>query len=413
MAVVQPASAPAAGGLIVTREAFQNAALWLTIASGCVVFIEPAPFEVFFALTTVVFVLTGLRISLLFLPLIALLLLYNLGGAMSLLEVVENPKAVMFAAISLYMALMAIIVAAIFSDRPLGRLAALKQAWILAGVIASVAGIMGYFNVLGTFDLFTRYGRAMGPFKDPNVFGTFLVAPTVFLVMGFLLGEHRHPVRAALALVIILGGVFFSFSRGAWAVTAGAIGMATLLTFVTTTSSRLRARIVLIAAAGTVLFVLLLVVALQFESIRATFEVRASLDQSYDQGETGRFGNQKRVLPLLFDRPNGLGPFVFGEIFTEDPHNVYLNAFAAYGWLGGVSYAALIACTLFVGWRLVFRPAPWRQDAIAVWSALFFLILQGFQIDTDHWRHWYLLLGVTWGLMAATVKREALKPPAA
>jgi hypothetical protein len=404
---------PASGSLIVTREAFQNAALWLTVASGCVVFIEPAPFEVLFALTTIVFFLTGLRISLLFLPLIALLLLYNLGGMLSLLEVVENPKAVLFAVISLYMAVMAIIVAAIFSERPLGRLAVLKQAWILAGVVASVAGMMGYFNVLGTFDLFTRYGRAMGPFKDPNVFGTFLVAPTVFLVMGFLLGEHRHPVRAALSLVIILGGVFFSFSRGAWAVTAGAIGLATLLTFVTTASAALRLRIVLIAVAGVLLFALLLVIALQFESIRATFEIRASLNQSYDHGETGRFGNQNRSVPLLLDRPNGFGPFVFGEIFTEDPHNVYLNAFAAYGWLGGVSYAALIACTLFVGWRLVFRPAPWRQDAIAVWSAMFFLILQGFQIDTDHWRHWYLLLGITWGLMAATVKLEGARPPPA
>jgi hypothetical protein len=390
--------------LVITKTQLQNGALWLAIASGCVVFIEPAPFEVFFALTTAVFLITGLRISLLFLPLIALLLLYNLGGMLSLLEVIENPKAVMFAVISLYMAVMAIIAAAIFSDKPLSRLATLKSAWVLAGVVASVAGIMGYFNVLGTFDLFTRYGRAMGPFKDPNVFGTFLVAPAVFLTMGFLLGEHRRPLVAAGCLTVILGGVFFSFSRGAWAVTAGAIGLATLLTFVTTESARLRARIVVIAAAGVAFLALLLVVALQFESIRTTFEIRASLDQSYDQGETGRFGNQKRALPLLLDRPNGLGPFVFGEIFTEDPHNVYLNAFAAYGWLGGWSYAALIACTLFVGWKLVFTAAPWRQDAIAVWSAMFFLILQGFQIDTDHWRHWYLLLGITWGLMAATAR---------
>jgi hypothetical protein len=393
-------------GLVITRTQLQNAFLWLAIASGCVVFIEPSPFEVLFALATAVFLMTGLRISMVFLPLIALLLLYNLGGMMSLMEVIENPKAVMFAVISLYMAFVAIVTAAIFSEESRSRLAALKSAWVFAGVIASIAGIMGYFNVLGTFDLFTRYGRAMGPFKDPNVFGTFLVAPSVFLVMGFLTGENRRPLVSAGALVIILAGVFFSFSRGAWAVTGGAIILATLLTFITTASSRLRLRIIVIAGAGVLFLALLLVVALQFEAIRATFEIRASLDQSYDKGETGRFGNQARALPLLFDRPNGLGPFVFGEIFTEDPHNVYLNAFAAYGWLGGWSYAALILSTLFAGWKLVFTPSPWRQDAIAVWSAMFLLIVQGFQIDTDHWRHWYLLLGVTWGLMAATAKLQ-------
>jgi O-Antigen ligase len=400
----QPAAARR--GLLVTKGQLQNGFLWLAIASGCVVFIEPAPFEVFFALTTAIFLMTGLRISMLFLPLIALLLLYNLGGMMSLMEVIDNPKAVMFAVISLYMAFVAIVTAAIFSEESRSRLQVLKSAWVLAGVIASIAGIMGYFNVAGTFDLFTRYGRAMGPFKDPNVFGTFLVAPAVFLTMGFLLGEHRRPLIAALSLVIILAGVFFSFSRGAWAVTGGGVILATLLTFITTGSARLRLRIMVIAGAGLAGLALLLVVALQFDAIRETFEVRASLNQSYDVGETGRFGNQKRAVPLLLDRPNGLGPFVFGEIFTEDPHNVYLNAFSAYGWIGGWSYAALILCTVFVGWKLVFTPSPWRQDAIAVWSAMFLLIVQGFQIDTDHWRHWYLLLGITWGLMAATARLE-------
>jgi O-Antigen ligase len=388
--------------LHVSRAGFQNAMLWLLGLSGCVVFIEPAPFEVVFALVAIVFAATGLRISILLVPLIALLLLYNLGGAFSLIDVAHDGKAVMFVAISFYMAVMAVVVAAIMSESPQARLDALKRGWALGAVIASIAGIMGYFNVLGTFDLFTRYGRAMGPFKDPNVFGTFLVAPAVFLTMDFLLGRHRRPVIALMMLVIILAGVFFSFSRGAWAVTFGSVALATILTFITTRSAPLRLRIILLAIAGVIGLVLLLSIALQFEKISEIFEQRASLDQSYDQGETGRFGNQRRAIPLLLEQPNGFGPLVFGQIFPEDPHNVYLNAFAAYGWLGGVTYAAMILCTLIVGWRLVFQRTPWQQDSIAVWSALFMLILQGFQIDTDHWRHWYLLLGISWGLVVAS-----------
>jgi hypothetical protein len=29
-------------------------------------------------------------------------------------------------------------------------------------------------------------------------------------------------------------------------------------------------------------------------------------------------------------------------------------------------------------------------------------MLEGFVIDTDHWRHFFLLLGMIWGLAAAT-----------
>ncbi len=213
---------------------------------------------------------------------------------------------------------------------------------------------MGYFDIAGSSDLLTLYGRAKGTFKDPNVYGTFVVLPFVMLVQGFFTGTHRRPLIAGGALFIIAFGLFLSFSRGAWAVAAAAAMLCALLTFVTSTSNLQRIRMVAIAIAGVALFIAILTVALQFESIRSTFEVRATLDQSYDQGETGRFGNQRRSIPLLLELPNGFGPLQFREYFPEDPHNTFLNAFASYGWLGGLCYLGLIASTLVVGWSLVF-----------------------------------------------------------
>ena len=32
------------------------------------------------------------------------------------------------------------------------------------------------------------------------------------------------------------------------------------------------------------------------------------------------------------------------------------------------------------------------------------VLLEGAVIDSDHWRHFYLLLGMIWGLYAATAK---------
>jgi O-Antigen ligase len=385
----------------------RNAAVWLLFFSGFLVFIEPAPFEIAFALVAMIFVLTGLKISILFLPMILLLVLYNIGGGLSLMAVVDESRAVWFVVISVYMAVMAIIIAAIFSEDTQRRLDLMKSGYALAAFLASIAGIMGYFDVAGTFDYFTRYGRAMGTFKDPNVFGTFIVLPLVYIVQGFFLGTHRRPVIAAGILLIIVAGLFLSFSRGAWGVAVAAVGLCILLTFITAESGKLRMRIIGISLLGIAAFVVLLAIALQFEAIRETFEVRASLNQDYDYGETGRFGNQRRSIPLLLGEPNGFGPTMFRDIFPEDPHNTFLNAFASYGWLGGISYASLIAVTMLVGWSLVFRKTPWQNDAIAVWSSFFFLMLQGLQIDTDHWRHFYVQLGLTWGLMLASLRYAA------
>jgi hypothetical protein len=390
----------------------RNGSLWLLFASSFLVFIEPAPFEIVFGLCFAVFLLTGFRISILFLPLILLLIGYNLGGGLSLTMVAHEERAVWFVAISAYMAVMAIVIACIFAEDTGRRLELMKSGYVLAAVIASLAGIAGYFNLGGTAELFTLFGRAMGTFKDPNVFSTFLVLPLVLLIQGFFLGSHRRPLLAAAALGIIAAGLFLSFSRGAWAVAAGAAALCLLLSFLAAPTGRLRLRIVVMGLVCLAALAALLVAALQFDSIRETFEVRATLDQSYDQGETGRFGNQRRSIPMLLGEPNGFGPMMFREYFPEDPHNVFLNAFASYGWLGGISYLALTGATLLVGWTLVFRRTPWRQDAIAIWSSFFFLILQGLQIDTDHWRHFYLQLGLTWGLMLASLRYSATGPGA-
>jgi len=197
-------------------------------------------------------------------------------------------------------------------------------------------------------------------------------------------------------------------------VLVGAVLLVVVLTFLTAPDAKRRARIVFLMLAMLVCVVAALMIALSFENIRAVFEVRASLDQSYDQGVTGRFGSQLRAIPMLLDEPNGFGPLRFRWIFNQqDPHNVYVNAFASYGWLGGFAWLGLMAATCYVGWWLVFQRTATQNHAIALWSVLFVLILQGVQIDTDHWRHLYLMLGLVWGLsVRARLDRAAPLNPA-
>jgi len=53
--------------------ALQRALVWLVGASGAIVFIEPSPYELVTLAATVIFLATGLRLRLIFMPLLLLL----------------------------------------------------------------------------------------------------------------------------------------------------------------------------------------------------------------------------------------------------------------------------------------------------------------------------------------------------
>jgi len=385
--------------LTISHAAIKRGALWLLMAVSFVALIEPSPYEFVFLIALLVFALTGIRFSQKLLPMALLLLLYNIGGVIALIPWMDEPASVRFTAVSVYLMLTAIFFAAIMAEDTLARLNTLNSGYLFAAWCAGLAGIAGYFDIAGLGSIFTLSGRASGTFKDPNVLGPFLVLPLIYLLHAVLIGRIGL-VKGFLLMSIPLLAVFLSFSRGAWGNIVAATLLMVGLTFLTSSSASQRARIVFLTLTMLVLVVVAMLIALSFENIRSVFEIRASLDQDYDQGVTGRFGNQLRSLPMLLDLPNGFGPLRFRFTFPEDPHNVYVNAFASYGWIGGFAFLALTAATCIAGWRVVFRRTPWQGHAIVLWSVLFVTILQGLQIDTDHWRHFYLLLGLIWGLAA-------------
>ena len=390
-----------------TLDAGRLQRFWLAIwvASGCIAFIEPSPYEIFFVFAFLVLVSTGLALTRELVPFIFIVLLYNIGGAFSLIPWLGESKSVTFIVISFYLAITAIVFAAAALTDTERRMRAIELGAITGGVVASLAGIAGFINIAGLGSIFALWGesRASGTFKDPNVLGPFLVLPIMVLMQSLLLGR-RNTLMSAVLLGILALSLFFTFSRGAWG--AAILGTAMLfgLTFLVAGDTRLRARIVVASVLGMAFVALILAVALTDPRIREIFELRASLNQTYDLGTTGRFGNQLRSLPMLFDNPQGIGPLRFPTFFREAPHNVFLNAFHSYGWLGGIAYLCLTVGTIGVGFWAVFQRTPWQAHTIAVWAALFPQIVQGVQIDTDHWRHIWMLFGLIWGLAAANTR---------
>ena len=404
MTTYQDTARPAKVSSLISLDLVQRVFLWLMIASSWFVIIEPAPYEILFVVVLCLMLPSGLNFHAAVIPMVLFLLAYNVGGGFSVLPVTGLEKTKQFIIVSVYMAVTAIFFANAVADDTMKRIAVIKNAYIIAAVLGSITGMIGYFNIGGMGEAWAPIFRAQGTFKDPNVLSTFLIAPTIFLIQDFLLGRQRWPIFAFIALLIIVSGLFLAFSRGAW-ISAMASGLMLVgLMFILTHSVGLRSRIILLCIFGVIALVGLISIALSFENIRLLFAERANLFNSYDAGETGRFGNQLRSLPVLLQSPNGLGPLQFSKYFGQDPHNVYINAFSSYGWLGGFSYLLLIVSTIAIGIKTIFARTPWQAFAIAVWCPLFSTILQGIQIDTDHWRHFYLLLGLMWGLYAATVR---------
>lgn len=384
-------------------ERLRGALLWLTGFAGAVVFMEPSPYEVASLLTIVVFALTGLSLRPALMPLIVMLLLYNTGFSLSVIQVVDQPKVLTWVAVSWYLSATAVFFAAMLGTNTTERLSLLMRGTVAAAAASSAIAIFSYFHLLGPLsDLFLLYGRAHAAFNDPNVLGAFLVLPTLLALQRVVASRAVEAIRASFLLLLLGAGLFLSFSRGAWGQFAFAAALMLFLEFVTGRSPRERARIVLLAVVGAMALAVLVAALLSIPQVADLFKERAALEQSYDAGPTGRFGRHALGFLLALDNPLGIGPLQFHNIFPEDPHNAYLNAFMSGGWLGGIAYFTIVAVTLVAGLRFAFAVTPWRSIYVAVYCAFVGVAFESAIIDTDHWRHYFLILGVLWGLMAAT-----------
>jgi len=360
---------------------------------------EPAPYEVFMAGLIGLWSLFGLKISRAIAPLLALLLLFMVGGILSLTVMVDLATGPTYMAVSGFLALTAVFFAAIIEDRH-QRLGLIFNAWVSAAVITALLGILGYFGAIPGAANFTLYDRAKGAFQDPNVFGPFLVAPMVYLVHGLLTQPiKRAPLKIA-GLVVLTLGVFLSFSRAAWALNLFCVVALVFVMLLKERSGLFRLRILVLTLCGALVVMAALAAALQSEQVATLFSSRSQLVQDYDGGHLGRFDRHRIGFLMAMERPLGIGPLMFGTIFLEDEHNVWLKCLTSYGWLGFVAYVTLIVWTLTLGFRLLLRDRPWQPYLMIAWVTLVGHVGIGNVIDTDHWRHFYLLLGIVWGCAA-------------
>ena len=376
-------------------------AVWLTIFSGFFVAFEPAPVDALLIGLVVLLPIVGLaRIDTPHLGYLFAWLAITACELVASTMAADVATATIHTVVSLYLSLASFVIAAFIAKRPESHTRLIVWAYVASALVAALMGIVGYLDLIpGASSVFTVHERAAGTFKDPNVYATYLIPAMLFLAHTALSRRFGAMLLSAAAFAVIALALLLSFSRGAWVnlVVAGLVyGW---LAFVTARTDRQRLKLVGLAVLSVVLSLGVVAAALEVDAISRLFDQRFALDQSYDEGPEGRFGGQLKAIDQILHNPFGLGPLQFGGVFhPEHPHNVYLSMFLNAGWLGGLIYILLIACLLVAGFKAVMRRKWASPFLLAIYASFVGMVVEGFVIETDHWRHFYLVAGLLAGL---------------
>ena len=404
-------SAPAAVRVPATSRGVDTLARYsiaLAAFLGAFVIREPAPYELYLVGLMGLFVLMGLQLSSRALTLAVLFVAFNVGGVLSIMQMGDLHDTPMYIAVSLFLGLSSVFFCAVV-EADAGRLRTINRGYVLGATVCAAVGSLAYFGAIPAASTFTRYDRAMGFFQDPNVFGPFLVLPALYLLYGLLYRSWTlAPLRGALLLVVV-GGIFLSFSRAAWGLLVFSGALFYVLLFVSEHRPAMRLRLLLMGMLAAALAIMALAVALQFEAVYTMFETRAQVVQEYDGARVGRFARHAIGFEWALSHPLGIGPLEFGRKLGEDTHNIWVKALMAYGWLGFAAYLTMVVVTLVAAGRGLLRDRPWRPYLQIAYAAFVGHILIGWVIDIDHWRHVYLLIGLLWGCIGLEARADATK----
>ena len=376
-------------------------ALW--VFSGSIVITEPSPYELSFVLVLGVSLLAGsFAFQRTTLGLLVLWVTFIPFALIAAFQATFTPltDALTFQAVTIFLFFTTYWVANYVAEAPQERMRVIVLAYTVAAVISAMMGTLGYLGLIPGKDALTLYGRAKALFNDPNVFGPFLILPAMYALQRVLLGSSKRAFWGGIIFMIITVGGFASFSRAAWGHLAGSAMMVYLLCFVFVAHAREKVRMLIIALLGALMIAVAIGGLLSIPSVQRLFEVRATA-QNYDEGETGRFGRQGYAFELALQNPLGIGPLEFRNLrVKEEPHDSYVNVIHVYGWGGGLAFILLIGTTLWRGLTFVVKSSPNRLLLIPLISVFVPLSIEAAIIDLDHWRHFYLVAGLIWGVTA-------------
>jgi O-antigen ligase len=367
-----------------------DAAVALGVLLLAVVRIEPAPSDLVFAVVIAVAFVTGRlfleRVPLSVSVLVAGFLALNLLAAT---VATDSARAVAYFAITLYLGVFGLWFAAYVCSVRRARLVLL--AYLVGAALSASLACLALLAPFPGASAFVDGPRAQGLFKDPNVFGPFLV-PAVLILMEETVAPRllRFRLSTKLMLLSVLTvGVVFSFSRAAWLNLA--VGMLVLLVVLALRRGGGRRAMTMLAVALVAGAALFGVVA---ATSSASFLTQRAGLQDYD---VQRFGTQATGLEIAATHPLGIGPGQFEAVSELSAHSTYVRALAEEGVPGALLVFALMLLTLgFAARNVALGVDTYGIGSAALLASWCGLLVNSSFVDTLHWRHLWLVAALIW-----------------
>lgn len=377
--------------------------IWLLLFSSAFVRVEPAPYDIFL----VVLFGAGLATPLLqfrqylIAPMIVLAL-FVLSNIVSMVFATEYSKGIEYFAITFYLILTWIFFVGLFGRFGNRGIEIAWSGYVAAAVVTAAIALLiniGFFVDAHWF--LWGEGRAVGLFKDPNVFGAFLVPPAVYAIQRSDHGKRVHRLLWLLMFLVLSFGVLLSMSRGAWANYVVALVTFFLISFALGRKADVRPvlKVVLVVAA-------VLIYAVSQSELGALLIERVSF-QPYDEE---RFLTQALALQTALSKPLGIGPGQSEILFQYATHSLYLRLLSEYGWVGLFAFVSFVLMTAYRAFRgaatISFQQ---RGEFALIVSVLCGVLFNSLFIDSLHWRHLWFLLALPWFALGYVPQRVIME----
>jgi len=377
-------------GTLAVSLARYDAAIALGVLLLAVVRIEPAPSDLVFGVVIALALVTG-RLYLERVPL-SVTLLVSAFLALNLLAstaAIDGARAATYFGVTLYLGIFALWLTAYVCSVRRARL--VLVAYIGGAALSAAVACLALIAPFPGADVFVSGPRAQGLFKDPNVFGPFLV-PAVLILMEETVAPRLLRLRLLPKLVLLsvmAVGVVFSFSRAAWLnLAVGTVVLFAVLALRRGGARRAMTLLVVTLVAGAALFGVLAATS-SFEFLTE----RAAL-QDYD---SQRFGAQASGIEVAVEHPLGIGPGQFERISDLSAHSTYVRSLAEEGPLGAAVILGLVLLTLgFAARNVALGVDTYGIGSAGLLAAWCGLLANSSFVDTLHWRHLWLVAALIW-----------------
>jgi O-antigen ligase len=366
----------------------------IAVALSAVVMFEPSPSDVAISLLFVAGFLGGAikwdnKLTIPY----TLLSLFVVANLASLCYAIDVTKGAVYLGITMFMLVTWVFIIGVLNRFEQQGADAVMTALTFGGVASTVAATLCYFNVLPFGEWLLFYDRVKGLFKDPNVFGPYLVIVSIYSLHRVILGGNAGKKLIWLGSCLIGSvGVLLCYSRAAWM--NYAVTIVVFFGLITLAGKGSRRK-------NLSYFIICLVIvgaavgyAMTIPQVAEVISYRSEL-QSYD---ADRFANFHAALQLGINNPLGVGPVQSFLMLDYATHNVYLRVFSENGILGFLSFTVFLLITLLRTLLLSQKAADRSQRALfaLVSASVCGTMLNSFTIDTLHWRHFWLLLAFGW-----------------